>query len=882
MRHFIMTLLVLVASATCGRALNRVSDRIGISDGLSNNFVTDIAQDGYGFLWFATDNGLNRFDGERIIVFSEKDKSLKGNSVNSLYYDDISGFLWVGSKKGVDVIDCRTLKSAGPQIPHELREQSIAGFAPDGKDGIYILANYSYIGYYNRAADSCLIFRESDFPGLIMSMQAAASNADGRLVAGQENYGLSIIDLHNRTFENYMYNPLQKESLPGNNVNAVLLSRDGDLIAATGHGLCRFDIESRVFEPVEATDAKGNSHGNGNIMDITELADGTILASDSEVLFQDSYGNIWIGTHGNGLEFIPANPPLFGKICSDRSSAGAFISDKSGLIAGINNMVASVGNKGVDTIFDLAPYLNNKNATITAMARTSDGLLVSIASEGIFLVNEHSGKVSQIVTPYDNDYANTIAITADGRALLGTQHGLYEYRNGLLSRNEKISETIGYLIPNGIVTDRKGRIWIGAYGNGIFIFDKDDNLVSHITSSDGLASNAVKQLMIDSRQWIWMAGQDGVSVIRDINRPAQIKNFNYENGLADISIRSLCEDREGNVWLASNNILCRYNADGDSIESFGNRFKVTESSFIDRAACTGPDGQLFFGTLDGIYSFRPEAIDRRTIDVPIRIAGYIINNDGSPAHETYYNPGPEINLPRGLGSVKVLVSIPDFSLRGKASYSYMVEGLSDLWQPLADSHEIVLRKLKPGTYILKIRTDDVFGHRAGESSTEIRIHVPRAWWAIAAYAVLGAGLAYAVSRLYRRRAGTVAQPDEKDRPEEDVTALNASMSHVDKEFLNRFTSLLEQNIGRADLDMEFFQTELNMSHSTLYRRLKNLTGMSGNELIKKYRLKKGREMLMQGFSVSETAYACGFSDPGYFRTCFKNEYGKTPSEIKKT
>lgn len=89
-------------------------------------------------------------------------------------------------------------------------------------------------------------------------------------------------------------------------------------------------------------------------------------------------------------------------------------------------------------------------------------------------------------------------------------------------------------------------------------------------------------------------------------------------------------------------------------------------------------------------------------------------------------------------------------------------------------------------------------------------------------------------------------------------------------------------MGRADLDMEFLQAELGMSHSTLYRRLKALTGMSGNEFIRKCRLRKGHEMLCQGFSVSETAYACGFSAPGYFRTCFKSEYGVAPSELKKT
>ena len=85
MRSVIISFFLLFLVAVGSGKINSVTDRLGLRDGLSNNFVTDIAQDGFGFLWIATDNRLNRFDGERFIVFSEKDGTLKGNSVNSLF-----------------------------------------------------------------------------------------------------------------------------------------------------------------------------------------------------------------------------------------------------------------------------------------------------------------------------------------------------------------------------------------------------------------------------------------------------------------------------------------------------------------------------------------------------------------------------------------------------------------------------------------------------------------------------------------------------------------------------------------------------------------------------------------------------------------------------
>lgn len=873
----VFLLIFLFTMAVCGMAESRVTDRLGIRDGLSNNFVTDIAQDGYGFLWIATDNGLNRFDGERFIVFDEKDKSLKGNSIDAIYYDDVAGYIWVGTKKGVNIIDCRTLRNVDLQIPAEIAGYGVADFTPDSDGGIYLLGKYGFIAHFDRKQACWHIFREADFKGLVMSMFSAATTPDGLLAAGQENYGLSLIDIKKQTFENHMHNPGQTGSLPGNNVRSLLVSRDGNLYVGTEHGAARFDSTSRTFAPVELSDVRGRSTGNGNITSLTELADGTILASTSEVVFQDSFGNIWIGTDGKGLEFIPSTPPLLEKTSTSPGYVGSGFVDKTGIPAAI------------------LPMVRNKTARIASMARIGSELLVSVADDGIFSIDEKTGTASRIPTPYEKDFANTIITSGDTVALLGTQRGLYEYRNSMLHRNEKISAATGYLVPNGILTAPDGHLWVGTYGNGIFIFDKNDRQLAHLTTDTGLASNAVKQLLLDSHNRVWVAAQDGLSVISDFRRHGGIRNFNYDNGLPDISIRSLVEDAEGNIWLASNNLLCRYNASGDSIESFGGRLKLTESSFLDRQAARSDDGTIYLGTLDGIYAFHPGNIDRRKKHPELRIVGYVIPGSGKGEENseiTRYNPGATIDIPYGCRMVKILFAVPDFSMRGKTTYYYRLDGESDRWMPLPESHELMLANLSPGTHMLAVRVrpglpDSISGDLSGELKLEISVKRPwwLMWWAIAVYILLGGAIVCLVLRYGRNRrkeAPSTGTTAETVTAGNDTTPTAPDLSQVDREFLDHFTSLVEQNMGRADLDMEFLQAELGMSHSTLYRRLKALTGMSGNEFIRKCRLRKGHEMLCQGFSVSETAYACGFSDPGYFRTCFKSEYGIAPSELKKT
>ena len=132
----------------------------------------------------------------------------------------------------------------------------------------------------------------------------------------------------------------------------------------------------------------------------------------------------------------------------------------------------------------------------------------------------------------------------------------------------------------------------------------------------------------------------------------------------------------------------------------------------------------------------------------------------------------------------------------------------------------------------------------------------------------------------RKLALLIANRTKELKPEQPQEPIK--LSRLDEEFLARFTSIVEENVDIDKLDMSFMMDKMNMSHSTLYRKIKGLTGISGNEFIRKIRLKNSLRLLMEeGLNISEAAYASGFNDLGYFRTCFKEEYGMAPSEYIK-
>ena len=152
MRYVLLILLTAISVISVnGESVDSplVVEHIGLRDGLSNNFVTDITQDKHGFIWIGTEAGLNLFDGENFKLFSESNTELKGNSINALFYDDRLDKLWIGSKKGLDVLDCKTWKFEKLKLPENLGSINVVDFCRSAEGGIYIVNHYDFILHYD-------------------------------------------------------------------------------------------------------------------------------------------------------------------------------------------------------------------------------------------------------------------------------------------------------------------------------------------------------------------------------------------------------------------------------------------------------------------------------------------------------------------------------------------------------------------------------------------------------------------------------------------------------------------------------------------------------------------------------------------------------------
>lgn len=109
--------------------------------------------------------------------------------------------------------------------------------------------------------------------------------------------------------------------------------------------------------------------------------------------------------------------------------------------------------------------------------------------------------------------------------------------------------------------------------------------------------------------------------------------------------------------------------------------------------------------------------------------------------------------------------------------------------------------------------------------------------------------------------------------------LNESIGELDKEFLKKLTAAIEENLEDEELNISYIAAQMNMSHSTLYRKIKALTNLTANEFIRKVRINFAEQLLLTNkYNISEIMYRIGINSSSYFRQCFKEEFGMNPSE----
>ena len=136
----------------------------------------------------------------------------------------------------------------------------------------------------------------------------------------------------------------------------------------------------------------------------------------------------------------------------------------------------------------------------------------------------------------------------------------------------------------GVLHDRQGKLWIGSYGSGIFVFDKDNKCVIQLLSENGFCSNSINQLYIDTKGGIWAATRSGIGYIKDTNHPENFTGYKYGDGLEDTYVHALQEDKDGNIWFSTDKGISCWNREQNKFDNYDYRDGIPLGSFTDGSA----------------------------------------------------------------------------------------------------------------------------------------------------------------------------------------------------------------------------------------------------------------------------------------------------------
>jgi PAS domain S-box-containing protein len=574
-RRWCVALAILLVDIAPASATPR-SGRFGhitVAEGLADQRVQALLQDRAGFMWFGTNNGLDRFDGHRIVSFREDPddpSSLSGNVITDLL-EDRTGKFWVATRSGLNLFDPRTERFKrylhDPADPTSLSDNSVMTLHED-REGTIWVGTFGGLNRFDRATGTFTRFvRDPADPRSLGndSVLAILDDRSGALWIGTLG-GLDLLDRRTRTFSHHRHDPANPDSLSYDVVWGLLEDRRGELWLATdGGGLELFDRASGKFVH--------------HRYDPTNPA--SLVADRVDCLFEDASGSIWIGTFGGGVSVLDPERGTFSNHKHDPRAptslssgyVAEIVADRSGLIwlatQGSGVDVYNPDAQSFEVLRPLASPDDSANPSVWAIQEGRDGeLWLGTEAQGLVRVDRKTGAVVHYDVEPGNPrrlghpWVSAIAGGRDGPLWVGTMGGgLYrlDRERGVFDAFRHQAGDPTSLSHDNVLDlhfDREGRLWIATRGGGLNRFDPVGGGFTAFRHDPGdpttLSSDWVGPIAESHDGKLWI-GTRGAGL--DLLEPSTGRFTHYRHdaasssSLADDNVFTLHVDRAGTLWV---------------------------------------------------------------------------------------------------------------------------------------------------------------------------------------------------------------------------------------------------------------------------------------------------------------------------------------------
>ncbi len=809
---------ILISASLFGQNNTIEFDHYTTNEGLSNGYINAILQDSKGFMWFGTANGLNRFDGItfKTYYFDSKDStSIPGNGATALIEDSL-GYIWVITTNGLCVYD-RKKDNFSRKIMRVNGEIQPNHFL---YSGIIDDNGFLWVSAANNGVFRFKIYDNPQISGNIIDTEKYLQGEDDADKIYKNNVYSFIEDENNKIwvashsnkllYFNDQQNKFLSETINHPEVNSFNDKRKGLFKDSAGDffitiedkGLLVWDRKRNEFSLYKPND--------------------TDLGPKGKVLFalaEDKNGLIWMGDrNAEGISIFNKKTKKFSYCQSEEldpyslntNKINCIYQDKTGAmwvggIIGINKY--SPGKFKFNRYYSKTnrqDKLSFNNTLCFAESKTG-AIWIGTDGGGLNKLDRETGKFSHYKdNPLDPNSLSSNAVISicedhEGILWMGTYHGgLARMKNDKFhafypdptNPNAISDRNIWYVLE-----DSKNNLWVATLSTGLELFDRKTNRFYHFTQKTGdstsILNNSITELYEDSKQNLYIIGNQGVSIIdlkaydfsktppdikfrnlrhienknslssndiycakedNDSNiwfgtsgsgidrlEPATGKFTNYttKNGLPGNSVTSILVDSLNNLWLGTDKGLAKLNPKTNEVIVFDQKDGLQNKSLKSWAIKT-KDGEMFFGGIDGFNSFYPDRImyNQNQNLPPVIITSLKIFNNPVKIGAKFNN---RILLDNDISETRELVLsyrenyftfefiALDYTTPEKNNYAYMMEGFDEEWVQCSTKREANYTNLDPGEYTFRVKASNNDGIW-NEKGSSIKVIILPPWW----------------------------------------------------------------------------------------------------------------------------------------------------------
>lgn len=768
-------------------------------EGLTFRDVRAIAQDTLGFMWFGTQQGLNRYDGYEFKVYnSNKDNAnfIENDKITAnIKVVSKTNNLWYVANEKIFRLDLQT-----DYITDFTEENGIKGevlfLHKDELDQIWVITDdywkapegkaKQYLQKYN-GNNKFTVFAETKrasrefthvttdkdqnvYWGTILNGVLKYA-PDQRLLSEQKldsfnwygtemYFGQSFFDEKNN---HYYFRKRKKGVIKYNDstqaykeyynfqevIYHALEDNQGSLWFAGQQNLYRIDVE-------------------GNLQNFTKELKAHFDFSRINDFFQDSNNLLWIATD-NGLFKIRIKKQLFSQLFkSDKDGwgntfRGIFETKEGSIIAMCENQYKLVGVDTLGNYFEIPVKHTIKN-TPTPMA-ASRFFAFNKDTTAVFSVNDNLIKIrlEDGLTTMFPEFNARLNITS-GNPLLRLKNGnlLFGYslskltvfnpetnENHLVFPELKKADNISEL-RYFLESKDPNMVWVGTQNNGVIKININGTIEAKYNTQTlpALSNNTILVLHEDKNKlWIGTYGGGLDCLLINENITTSIKK---EQGLSDNNVVGILPYQDDFLWLSTYNGLSLYNTNSKDFQNFFVEDGLTHNEFNYTSFFIDSKGKYYFGGMNGITKFDPQPILQKTEQPPLRFTTYSkfsSQNNQTITVDWSQNITSEINISPYNQYFIVNWTMPNYFQNSKNQYYTKLEGFEDQWFFQDNSASIRYNKLPAGDYILRVRGADSNGNF---SSTELEMPIYvrqifyKRWWFISIVCLFILGIVYAV------------------------------------------------------------------------------------------------------------------------------------------